>query len=179
MMKLIVTLSSPLLLSACAAWFPPTSADSSINRADGSKAITTAPQLIGCVRMPPCAYVAYTWSSTRPDESLLKFIIDDLQTAANGYRSIDSITLEIDGDRVKLKPYAGNDNEANKYSSDDIYVKTHRSFPVPLTLLNNIEQSANTTITIVTDVGVIETDFKDSRAFLGLVNFNKKVSSRK
>lgn len=122
--------------------------------------------------MPPCAYIAYTWTSMRPEASLLKFIIDDLQSAANGYRSIDSITLNIDGDKVSLKPYAG---DGNKYSSDDIYVKTHRSFEGPLALLNRVEQSANTVIQIDTDVGVIKTDFNDSRAYLGLVNFNKQV----
>lgn len=73
---------------------------------------------------------------------------------------------------VELKPYAGDDN---KYSSDTIYVKTHRSFATPLSLLNRVKQSANTEIRIVTDVSIIETDFNDSRAYLGLVNFNKRV----
>lgn len=176
MIKPVLTLASALLLTSCAASFPPSGADSSINSADGSKNITTAPQLIGCVEMPPCAYVAYTWNSTRPNESQLNFIIDDLQSAANGYRSIASISLNIDNNMVEIKPYADGGSDANKYSSDAIYVKTHRSFTAPLTLLNSIEQSAHTEIKIVTDVGVIKTDFKESRAFLGLVNFNKQVT---
>lgn len=101
-----------------------------------------------------------------------KFIIYNLQTAANGYRTLNSITLNIDGEILALKPYA---DSSNKDSSDEIYVKTHLSFAVSLTLLNKIEQSANTRIKIVTDVGVIEADFKESRTFLGLVHFNKQV----
>lgn len=171
MIKSLAIISTALLLSACAAWFPPTSADSHTNRTDGSQTISTAPQFIECVRMPPCAYVAYTWNSAQPNESILNFIIDDLQTADNGYRTLDSITLNIDGDTVALKPYAKDSN-----SSDEIYVKTHRSYITPISLLNRIEHSAHTDIKIITDVGVIETDFKESRAFLGLVNFNKELA---
>ena len=50
------------------------------------------------------AYVAYTWNSAQPNESILNFILDDLQTATNGYRTLDNITLNIDGDAVALKP---------------------------------------------------------------------------
>lgn len=171
MIKPITMLSAALLLTSCAAWFPPTTTNSDIDPTDGSKTINTVPQFIECVRMPPCAYVAYYWNSKRPDDSELKFMIDDLQTAANGYRTLDSITLNIDDDTFILQP-----NPDNSHSADDIYVKTYRSYSVPLTLLNNIEQSANTTIKIITDVGTIDADFKESRAFLGLVNFNKQVS---
>ena len=174
MIKPLTIISTALLLTACAAWFPPTSADSHTNHTDGSQTITTAPQFIECVRMPPCAYVAYTWNSTQHKESVLNFIIDDLQTAANGYRTLDSITLTIDGDTVALKPYA-----KVSHSSDEIYVKTHHSYTAPLSLLYRIERSAHTDIKIVTDTGVIQANFKESRAFLGLLNFNKKLAKTK
>lgn len=175
MTKLILALPIALLFSGCAIT-PDTNIKTSVSTFDGSKSITTAPNVIDCVNITVCAYMSLTWTNKQPEIPVLMIKLEDTQAIASSYYPIISAKFNVDGNIVSLKPLPGGDNNFNHSGTSK---STTRLFEAPMALLKSIEKSNDTKIQILADGAIVEKDFKNGTAYPAMTKFIGEVEQNK
>lgn len=158
------------MIAGCAIT-PDTNIKTNVSSFDGSKSIATATNVVDC-NIAICSFTSFAWDNRQSDIVVMKVTVEDGRAKNPSYHPISSVRLNIDGNIVNLKPY---NNVNNDMSSKSLQLVTSRLFEMNVNLLEQIQNSKETKIQIVSKDEIFEEDFKKGNSYPVMTDLLSKV----